>query len=310
MSHSVEEQLRAARGHVLVHEDPTVATLVVTGGDRVAWLNGLLTCNVATLPEDGAVYGLAVTQKGRILADVVVVADGARLVLVVPASQREELRAALDRYLVMEDVELTEGEHVVFRADGPLAASLLPAARAASAVAATLDVTGLGGVIVVADARAREAVRGAIADAATAAGGVLGDDAGWEALRLERALPRYGSDFDLTTYPQEAALEKRAVSFDKGCYLGQEVVCMLEMRGHVKRKLVSLVVAEGAGVPPRGAELRNAAGAAVGQITSAAFSPTLGAPVALAMVKAAESAPGTVLALDGAKGTVTEIPAP
>ena len=77
-------------------------------------------------------------------------------------------------------------------------------------------------------------------EVARGVGGALGDDAAWEALRIERAIPRFGVEFDATTYPQEAALEKRAVSFAKGCYLGQEVVCMLEMRGHVKRKLVPL----------------------------------------------------------------------
>ena len=112
--------------------------------------------------------------------------------------------------------------------------------------------------------------RGAVA----AAGGVVGDAAGWEALRLERGVPRFGVDFDDKMYPQEAALEKAAVSFDKGCYLGQEVVCMLEMRGHVKRKLASVVVDDdgptGDGLPARGAPVTDEAGATVGEVTSAA----------------------------------------
>ena len=108
------------------------------------------------------------------------------------------------------------------------------------------------------------AIRSAIAASVAAAGGVWGDSAGWEALRLERNVPRFGVDFDDKMYPQEAALEKAAVSFDKGCYLGQEVVCMLEMRGHVKRKLVSLIV-EGQGLPERGAQVTDAGGAAIGE---------------------------------------------
>ena len=84
---------------------------------------------------------------------------------------------------------------------------------------------------------------GAIERAARAAGGGVGDAEGWDVVRVRAAVPRFGVDFDETTYPQEAALETRAVSFQKGCYLGQEIVCMLEMRGHVKRKLVSLAVA-------------------------------------------------------------------
>ena len=90
------------------------------------------------------------------------------------------------------------------------------------------------------DSRAADSRRGSVVRRLT--GGVVGDAEGWEALRLERGVPRFGPDFDDKTYPQEASLEKAAVSFDKGCYLGQEVVCMLEMRGHVKRKLVSIVL--------------------------------------------------------------------
>ena len=73
----------------------------------------------------------------------------------------------------------------------------------------------------------------------------------------------------MSNYPQEAGLERRAVSFDKGCYLGQEVVCMLEMRGRVKRKLVSLEIASG-DAPPKGASVSDASGNVVGEISSSA----------------------------------------
>ena len=109
---------------------------------------------------------------------------------------------------------------------------------------------------------------------------MTGDPAGWNALRLECAVPQFGSDFGDTTYPQEANLEKIAVSFDKGCYLGQEVVCMLEMRGHVKRRLVAVVL-DGSEPPSRGAVVSDEAGAVAGEVTSAAASPTLGHPCLL-----------------------------
>jgi folate-binding protein YgfZ len=153
-------------------------------------------------------------------------------------------------------------------------------------------------------AEVREAIEGAVA----AAGGVVGDGAGWDALRLERGVPRFGVDFDDKTYPQEASLEKTAVSFEKGCYLGQEVVCMLEMRGHVKRKLVSIVL-DGAAPPPAGAPVADENGAAVGEVTSAAMSPTLGAPVGLAMVKRAQAVPGSRVRVGEANAKVVERPA-
>ena len=107
------------------------------------------------------------------------------------------------------------------------------------------------------------------------AGGVVGDAAGWEALRARARRAAFGVDFDDKTYPQEASLEKRAVSFDKGCYLGQEVVCMLEMRGHVKRKLVPFVIDDGGAVEV-GASVTDEAGTEIGKVSSATESPTLG----------------------------------
>jgi folate-binding protein YgfZ len=121
-------------------------------------------------------------------------------------------------------------------------------------------------------------------------------------------VPRFGVDFDDKTYPQEASLEKAAVSFEKGCYLGQEVVFMLEKRGHVKRRLVSLVV-EAAEVPPAGAPVTDEAGAPVGEVTSATRSPTLGTVVALAMLKRVHATPGQSVVVQGARGKVVERPA-
>jgi folate-binding protein YgfZ len=119
---------------------------------------------------------------------------------------------------------------------------------------------------------------------------------------------RFGEDFDDTTYPQEASLEKVAVSFEKGCYLGQEVVCMLQMRGHVKRKLVPVVM-EANVSPLPGAAVTDESGVAVGEITSVVASPTLGRPVGLAMVKRAQAQPGNHVVVGGARAEVVERPA-
>lgn len=295
-------QVRAARDAVLVVPAPELGALVVTGGDRQTWLNGLVTCDLAKAKRGDAVYGLAVAKSGKILVDVVVVVDDARLLVVVPSSEAEPLRAALDHYLIMEDAEITVGDVAVWRAHGPRAGELLASARAAGAVGGALDRTGLGGAIVVAD-RAREAaVRDAVASA-----GLVGDARGWEALRVERAVPSFGAEFDGATYPQEAGLEKAAVSFSKGCYLGQEVVCMLEMRGKVKRRIAALVLESGE-APARGAIVTDATGAQVGEVTSGVESPTLGRAIALAMVKRQSSEPGTELRVGGAVAKVVERP--
>jgi len=299
-------QVQAAKETALAVQHADLAVLVVSGKDRVSWLNGLLTCDLAKRAPGSAIYGLVVERKGHVLSDVTVVVDepGERLFLVVPVFAVESLRAHLEHYLVMEDAEVTPAAgYEVWWVHGPRSGEALDAARATRGVGGTLDRTGLGGAMVLAAPDVTREVGAAIAGVAT-----VGDDAGWEALRLERGVPRFGVDFDDKTYPQEAQLEKVAVSFDKGCYLGQEVVCMLEMRGHVKRKLVPVVLDDGA-PPPRGAPVTDEAGAPVGEVTSAGTSPTLGKPVAMAMVKRAFAEAGKRLVVAGASGEVVERPA-
>jgi len=296
----METQLAAAKGSALAIRTPDRAVLRITGSDRATWLNGVVTCDVAKMKVGDARYGLAVTQKGRILADFYVLYVQDALIVSLPATQLADIHATFEKYLVMEDCELTEDPTAsVWNVLGPKARDILEAARAQGGVG---GVVGDGGpesghlaVIVAADDVA-VAVEQAIRAALAVAGGVSGDEQAREIFRQELAVPRFGFDFDGTTYPQEAGLEKRAVAFDKGCYLGQEVVCMLELRGHVKRKLVSLAV--GGPLPTRGNAVTNAAGEKVGEVTSAAVSPSLGV-LALAMVKAAHTEIGSELLVVG-----------
>jgi folate-binding protein YgfZ len=287
----VAAQVAAARKGALVVPARSHAVMVVTGADRATWLNGLVTCDLVKSRSGDAVYGLAVAQKGRILADLIFVIDPSRVLVVVPKTELEGLRAAFEKYLIMEDAEMGEGAgpFLTYAVHGPSSVAVLEAARSAGAIGGALDLTGLGGAVILAP----EELDGTIREQ-MAALGALGDDLGWEALRLECGLPRFGVDFDGTMYPQEASLERRAVAFDKGCYLGQEVVCMLEMRGHVKRKIVSLVVS-GHDVPRKGDAVVTDTGESVGEITSAAASPTLGVPIALAMVKFSAAKEGALL---------------
>lgn len=302
-------QIGAARDSALVVAG-AFSTLVITGDDRLTWLNGLVTCDLAKKAPGDAVYGLVVARNGRVLADVLVFIDEARLILAVPAAAAETLRAHFEHYLVMEDAQVDPGSATfeTWMVHGPRSFELLAKARSAGGIGAPIDRTGLGGVIVFADADHAEEVRRELGRAAAEVGGVVGDAAGWRALRLERNVAEFGEDFDDKTYPQEAGLEKAAVAFDKGCYLGQEVVCMLEMRGHVKRKLAPLVL-EAAGVPLRGTGVTDLAGAVVGEVTSAALSPTLGRVIALAMLKRAQTEPASVVLVDGVRAEVVDRPA-
>jgi hypothetical protein len=275
---SPSQQVAAAHESVLLVAEPDLTLMVVTGEDRASWLNGLVTCDVAKLGDAACAYGLAVTQKGRIITDLFVLKRGDAIDVVLPARVRDAVMDALGKYLVMEDAEMARDDsRRVWFAHGPQAASL----------GVACDRTGLGGAIVIAAPEEKDR----LAESVSSLGGLVGDASGWEALRIERSVPAFGVDFDDKTYPQEASLEKRAVSFDKGCYLGQEVVCMLELRGHVKRKLVSFVMDDG--TAEAGATVTDEAGIEIGKVSSA-WERT-----GLAMVKLAHAEAGAKLRVAG-----------
>ena len=141
-------------------------------------------------------------------------------------------------------------------------------------------------------------------DALVAAGAVAIEEAVADAVRIEHGRPRFGIEIDETTMPQEAGLHERAVSYSKGCYIGQETVARLYWKGKPNRLLRGLRLSAPA---TPGAELR-LDGAAVGALGSVTQSPRLGT-IGLALVRR-EAQPGAVLAVgpDGASATVVELP--
>ncbi|HVU05326.1 MAG TPA: folate-binding protein YgfZ [Polyangiaceae bacterium] len=298
---------QAARTGALFVPRPDLATLVVSGPDRLEWLQGVLTCDVADLsPGDGR-YGLVLTRQGKILSDVLVVATKAFVLLGVSASARERVLAWLLGFLVMEDAEIADGTTSHFWAllHGPR--GLDEARRLAAPVGGdvgAVDPTGLGGAaLVVAHHRAADLL--AAAAAPTAGAFSLGDAADWERLRIERLLPVHGVDVTESQNPHEARLDRRAVSWDKGCYLGQEAVCMLEMRGKVKRRL-SLLELGDAPAPALGTPVFDEAGAQVGETRSSVESEVHGGAVALAVLEERVVPVGTRLVVDGRPAVVAE----
>jgi folate-binding protein YgfZ len=258
------------------------SAIVITGKERTSWLNGLVTSDVSKLAPGKAQYGLLVEKKGRIQTDFFAVASEDALALAVPRDLRDSVIATLDHHLIMEDAELGTPELHWFYSSSPV------------------DGSAFSGVIgLFAEGDAIVATTEPLANA--------GDAKTFDALCIERGLPRFGAELDATMYPQEANLEKLAVSFDKGCYLGQEVVYMLENRGHVKKKLVPLDL-EGDAPAGAGAAVTTAEGEAVGEVKSSVLGPTKKTPVAIAMVKWAQSKPGTALLVDGRKATVRAFP--
>ena len=286
--------------------------LALTGSGAGEFLEGQVTNAVAALDPGTGAYAAFLTHKGKMLGDLRVLRTEDELLLDTERSALQALFDMIRRFKVGFDVEL----HKRTLQSGLL--SLVgPASRAVAGAEDLPDAehahrTGeLGGKpvrLVVTDAGidvlclAEDTV--AVAAALTGRGAVPVPEAAAEVVRVERGRPRYGVDLDETTIPQEAGLNDRAVSFTKGCYVGQETVARLFYKGKPNRHLRGLLLSAPA---PTGSELRLGE-KVVGTLGSSVDSPRLG-PIGLALVRR-EAEPGATLAVgDGTvTATVAELP--
>jgi folate-binding protein YgfZ len=290
--------------------------LALTGSDRKAFLAGQVTNDIEGLVAGAGCYAAFLTHKGKMLGDlrVLAVEEGDAEPELLLDTERATLQALFDlvrRFKIGYDVELHKRtlQRGLLSLVGPRARAVagaedLPAAEH-SHRAGAIDgrpvrlIATDAGVDVLCDADATDAVR----DALLAAGATAASEAAAEIVRVERGRPRYGRDLDDATIPQEAGLNERAVSFTKGCYVGQETVARLYYRGKPNRHLRGLRLSAPA---PIGAELRLGE-RIVGTLSSSVVSPALG-PIALALVRR-EASPGDTVALDGgASAEVVELP--
>ena len=233
----------------------------VTGADRLRYLNGQLSNDLRRLAPGEAMAALLLTGKGKLCADVFVWVDGDAFVVEADASLGESLPARLERYAVSDDVTF----------------ELMPQELQLCHVFGSVP-TSEGGVRV-----RRLGVEGV--DLARAPGNLMeaGEDE-IELLRIERGIPRWGNELSEDTLPQEAGLDRIAVDFKKGCYVGQEVVSRIESVGRVNRRLCGFV----GDFDPAGARvatLLGSGGHKAGRLTSAAYHHELARTVCLGYVQ-------------------------
>ncbi|HEX3850294.1 MAG TPA: glycine cleavage T C-terminal barrel domain-containing protein [Polyangiaceae bacterium] len=271
---------------VLVVLQPARGTLSVTGAEAKSWLNGLVTCDVLKVAPGQGAFGLALNKQGKIQSEIEVVAAEQGLLVGISPGVSQALLAALDKFLVMEDAELSDVTSGYQWADfhGLAAATLAEAAaKACGGSFAIMNFTAQSGATLVFERESLLELQRFIERTPALR---LGSDADWEVFRITEVLGRFGVDFGETDNPHEAALDRRAVSWSKGCYLGQEVVCMQDMRGKLKRRLVALQLDTAGDLPQAGSPVTTNDGAeAVGELTSVARSPVTGRAVALARLK-------------------------
>ena len=285
---------------VLVVLQPARGTLSVIGSEAKTWLNGLVTCDVSKVTPGTGAFGLVLNKQGKIQSEAEVVDAGEGLLVGVSPGVAERLTASLDKFLVMEDAELSDASSAYLWADfhGLGAAALAEsAAKVCGGTAAIMNFTAHSSATLVFERDSLLELERFIERTPALR---RASDADWEALRIARAFGRFGVDFGEADNPHEAALDRRAVSWSKGCYLGQEVVCMQDMRGKLKRRLVALSLEDAKDAPAVGSPVTVVDGAeAVGELTSVARSPLTGELLALARVKSPYFEGGQALGVAG-----------
>lgn len=297
--------------------------LCVLGADRARFLNGQVTNNVKDLKPGTGCYAALTTNKGKLQGDLNILCLADELLLDFEPGLTAKFTERLERFVVADDVQFMNvaPHYGLLSVQGPRSAEVVSAmglfgalpgnafgsVKASDATLgelylANLPRAGMAGF----DLFVPLAAMGAVADKLIAAAKQVGGCVcGWEALemaRIKAGIPRFGADMDETNLPQEAGIETRAVSFTKGCYIGQEVINRIRSFGQVSRALRGLRLPDDLpALPAHGDKLLHG-GKEVGQITSAVKSPTLRANIALGYVRKECNAIGTELTLRHAAG--------
>jgi len=261
--------------------------IVARGRDRARLLHNITSNEVKKLTPGMSTYAFLLSPQGRIQADLSLLCLEDRFLIDTEPELREKVMTHIKKYIIADQVELEDigAGTLAIGVEGP-AAEHLPAP--AGVTAAPFSLTGQPGYRIYFDAARKPEII-----AALEAGGakpVAEQDA--RAVRIENGKPRYGEDIRETSLVQETG-QMHAVSFQKGCYIGQEIVERVRAQGHVNKKLVR--VEFDAAEPASPGTRLTAAGAEAGEITSSVYSPAEGKAVGLAIVRTQFSEPGTSL---------------
>jgi folate-binding protein YgfZ len=314
-------EYEAVRTHVGLMELPQRAFISLTGPDRTSYLQGLFSNDVRLLTPGRGLYGTFLNQQGKVLSDARLWCLEDSFLLDLWRPLKENILAHLNRYLVADDVEVADlsGDYGLITLQGlqseAMAARLI---EPSSLPKATLDHslvslselqmhvtryshTGTDGFDFIVPQDRMSPFATLITDIGKAYSARWVGEQTLETLRIEAGIPRYGIDFTDDTLLLETGMD-HAVSFTKGCYLGQEVVERIRSRGHVNKKLVGLLL-NGSQTPQRGA-IVTLVDEKIGTITSATHSPIFGRPIALAYVHRDHWSPGTRVEVASAEGRV------
>ena len=304
-----------------VYDLGSKAKVALTGGDRVRWLNGMVTNNIRDLAAGHGVYAFLLNPQGHILGDLYAYNRGDSLMIDTDRSQSEKLLATFDHYIIMDDVEVANvsDKLTAIGIAGPKAREVLHAVGLEIGALEALQFVDLNWqnipvAVVRGDNASLESYEmwllpaqvTLLRDSLQKAGATPVSAAALELLRIAAGTPLYGQDIRERDLPQETE-QLRAVHFSKGCYIGQEIVERIRSRGNVHRKFTGFEV-EGA-LPAVGAKIQ-ADGRDIGEITSVASLPLAdrGRTVALGYIRREIATPGKQFQIGGAQLSVAALP--
>jgi folate-binding protein YgfZ len=297
--------------------------ICLTGADRVRFLHGQVTNDVKKLRIGEGCYSAITTAKGKMESDLNIFALADELLLDFEPSLTKKISARLEKFIVADDVQIVDvaPHYGLLSVQGPKAVEvvraldLFPEIPAQQLGSIKISDVTLGEIYLSNNPRLGASgfdlfvpnnSLGAVADKLIAAAKQIGGRAvGWtafETARIEAGVPRFGADMDETNIPLECGIESRAIVYNKGCYIGQEVINRIHSVGHVTRELRALRLATNLeSLPKKGDKLFHA-GKEVGYVTSAVKSPALNANIALGYVRREANQIGNELTLRTATG--------
>lgn len=270
----------SGRGH---YPDVDLCALELTGKDRVTFLHGFCTADVKRLTSGDSAEAFVLDTRGKTLAFVQILVNDNTLWVVVPVKQRDLIQTHLEKYLIVEDVRIDHGKtRFHWTVDSPpgcfstnlgknVQVNLYPIENGASPSGSMASTTQIS-------------------------------RSSFDMIRIENRFPLSGVDVLPDNLPQEFDRDRTAISFEKGCYLGQETVARLDALGHTNRTLCLAASNENC-VPDIDLD-PTVNGKVCGRFTSACWSPRFEAFIALGMIRKPHHQPGTRIRLGPAEMTV------
>ena len=295
------------------------AKIALTGGDRVRWLNGMISNNVRDLAPGHGVYSFVLNAQGRIQGDLYAFNRGESVLVDTERAQRDKVWELFDHYIIADDVEMADVSDKIaaLGLTGPESRAMLEGAGVKAPELAYLQFADvqwqqIAVTVLRAGEEAKESWQVWIApehantlwDALVKAGAKPTGSAALNLFRISRGIPQFGQDIRDRDLPQETG-QTRALNFTKGCYLGQEIVERIRSRGAVHRQFKAFAV-EGP-LPEPGSKIQ-ADGKEVGEITSSAILPLPGGDRGVALGYVRREASGKELIVGNSR--LTPAPSP